>query len=521
MNWEKERKTVLRLIRGKSREDCLQVYADIARISISEDAGDETLREKFAIFGRHDLFFLLLRLLRRADVNRDWIFDRIREFESASDGYLDLWAREHYKSTIITFGATIQEIIRDPEITIGIFSHTRPIAKAFLRQIKHELETNDLLKELYPYVFWKMPKLQSPKWSEDEGITVRRRSNPKEATVEAFGMVDGQPTSRHYRLIVFDDVVTRESVNTPDMIEKTTKAWELSLNLTSSMHSDEPPRKRYSGTRYHYNDTYRTIIDRGAAIPRIYPATDTGKVDGNPILLTREQLAEKRRHMGPYTFACQMLQDPREDSVHTFSMDWVQYWRADQYYNLNLGLLCDPANEKKKDNDYTVFCVVGRGSDDNLYVVTWIRDRLNLVERSNILFALHRQYRPLFTGYEKYGKDADIEHYYSRMMRENYRFPIVSLGGNIPKKDRISMLFPLFEAGSIYLPETCIRVNYENRAEDLTKIFIEDEYKAFPFCVHDDMLDCLARVADKKFRLPRPRGRVQMQEEEPTAAAWS
>ena len=240
MNWEKERKAIRKLIRGKTREQCKHLYGDIARISeVSDD--DKVLKAKLAALGRFDLFFLLWRLLRRSDVDRDWIFDRIREFEEKSDGFLDLWAREHYKSTIITFGATIQEILIDPEITIGIFSHTRPIAKAFLRQIKLEFEGNELLKEVYPDVLWQFPRRDAPKWSEDEGIIVRRKSNPKESTVEAFGMVDGQPSSRHYRLVVYDDVVTRESVTTPDMIQKTTDAWELSLNLTASMHSDEPP----------------------------------------------------------------------------------------------------------------------------------------------------------------------------------------------------------------------------------------------------------------------------------------
>jgi hypothetical protein len=94
------------------------------------------------------------------------------------------------------------EHLNDPEITVGIFSHTRPIAKAFLRQIKREFETNEQLKALFPEILYANPAAESPKWSEDEGITVKRSSNPKEATVEAWGLVDGQPTSKHYRLLI-------------------------------------------------------------------------------------------------------------------------------------------------------------------------------------------------------------------------------------------------------------------------------------------------------------------------------
>ena len=45
-------------------------------------------------------------------------------------------SREHAKSEIITFALTIQDILRDPNETFGIFSHNRPMAKQFLRLIK-------------------------------------------------------------------------------------------------------------------------------------------------------------------------------------------------------------------------------------------------------------------------------------------------------------------------------------------------------------------------------------------------
>jgi len=73
--------------------------------------------------------------------------------------------------------------LRDPEITVGLFSHIRPAAKKFLRQIKDTFERHGYLKTLYHDVLWADPRQQSPKWSEDEGITVNRTTTPREATI--------------------------------------------------------------------------------------------------------------------------------------------------------------------------------------------------------------------------------------------------------------------------------------------------------------------------------------------------
>jgi len=469
-----------------NRNDAQNFYKTILKAAESQDNAAATL----AAIGRKDLFFLLTHLLNRKDVDRDWLFDRCVEVQRSPDGYLDLWAREHYKSTIITYGLSIQDILNNPDVTVGIFSHTRPIAKGFLRQIKRELEDNEVLKQLYPEILYTTPRKDSPKWSEDDGLIVRRKSNPKEATVEAHGLVDGQPTSKHFSVLVYDDVVTRESVTTPDMIRKTTDAWALSLNLAS-----DGGKKRYIGTRYHYNDTYKTIMDRKAAKTRIYPATKNGKVDGQPVLIGKDVLVDKRREMGPYVFGCQMLQDPKADEIQGFKEEWLQYWSPTPG-GMNLYLLVDPASAKKRTSDYTVMAIIGLGADKNYYVVDFIRDRMSLTERADALFKLHRQYRPAGVGYEQYGMQADIEHCQDKMDRTNYRFPIIELKGNIPKPDRIKKLIPLFEGGRVYLPTILNKVNYEHKTVNVVREFIEDEYKAFPVAAHDDMLDCFARIVD-------------------------
>lgn len=439
-----------------------------------------------------DLFFLLVYGLRREDMDHDWIYARCREVQANPDGYLDLWAREHYKSTIITVGLTIQNILNNPDLTVGIFSHTRPIAKAFLRQIKREFETNTLLQELFPHI---CPPVRGEvrSWSEDGGIVVRRPGNPKEATVEAWGLVDGQPTGKHFAVLIYDDVVTLESVSTPEQIQKTTDAWRLSLNLGA-----RGGVRRMIGTRYHAHDSYAELLRQHSVLPRIHPATADGSATGTPELLSGTALAEKRRDMGAFVFACQMLQNPLADKTDGFSTAWLRYWepRREFWEEMNRVIFVDPAGSRKKGSDYTVFCVLGWNADRHVYLIHGERIRANLTGRTAALFRLVREYRPLFVGYEHYGMQADVEHIRHEMQAVNFHFRIREMGGQTPKVDRIRRLIPWFEQGRILLPVQGSFRDPEGGVRNFTREFVEEEYDCFPVCGHDDMLDCLARLAE-------------------------
>lgn len=491
----------------EAKQELLSLLEEKARRHQAEL--EEAARKEERHKARTDLFWLLTEPLGRKDIDRTWLKDRCEEVSAAPNGRLDLWAREHYKSTIITYGKTIQDILAshgdDPlpewngrEATFGIFSHTRPIAKGFLRQIKVEFETNQRLKELFPDILWEEPR-RAPKWSEDDGIIVKRKTNPKESTVEAWGIVDGQPTGKHFLVQIYDDLVTRESVTSPDMIAKTTSALELSFNLGS-----DGGHKRFIGTRYHYNDSYKTLIERGTVIPRVYTATADGTIEGEPVLLSAERLREKRRDMGPYTFACQMLQDPKADEAQGFREDWLKYWHKEPSNNTNKYLLVDAANDKKKGSDYTCAWVVGLGPDKNYYVLDIVRDRLNLTERGKLVMRLHRKWKPQGVRYERYGMMGDVQFIQHLQEEQNYRFAITEVGGQTPKNDRIRRLIPLFEQGRVFLPTHLHMTGYDGKTVDMVRSFIDDEYKAFPVSAHDDMLDALARIEEPDLPLAWP-----------------
>ncbi len=450
---------------------------------------------------KEDLFFLLTIAFKRKDINKDWLYERTREVENKPNGHLDLWAREHYKSTIITYGHSIKDILNNPETTIGIFSHTRPIAKDFLKQIKIEFETNDFLKNLFPEILYKNPESESPGWSLDNGIIVKRKTNPKEATVSAWGLVDGQPTSKHFSILLYDDVVTRESVTTPEQIKKVTDAWELSLNLGSNQGV-----KRHIGTRYHSQDTYKVMMDRGSVIPRIYPATDNGKMDGEPVFLSKELLTEKRRDMGPYTFGTQMLQDPVADKTMGFKKEWLKHYENLGPTNkMNVYITVDAASKKKAGSDWTVMEVHGLAADQNYYLIKAVRDRMNLTDRTNKLFELVSEFNPIAVGYEQYGMQADIEHIEYVMEERKYRFKIVELGGSMAQEDRIKRLVPIFEQHRYWMPKFLYYVDYEGKRVDYVAEFINNEYLSFPVSFHDDMLDCRARILDPKLDAKFPK----------------
>ncbi len=459
---------------------------------------------------RTDLYYLLRYVLGRMDMEHPWMLARIREVQREPDGFIDLWGRDHRKSTVITFGKTLQDILAshgdDPlpqwggrEPTFGIFSHTRPIAKAFLRQIKHELESNDELRSWFPDILWSNCEREAPTWSQDDGLVVRRKANPKEATVEAWGVVDGQPTGKHFDVLVDDDIVTLGSIGSPEMIQKTTDAWSLHLNLGTT-----DTRLRVIGTRYHHADTYREMIARGAVKQRIRPATHDGTLTGEPVYLTREQFTKKVRDMGPYVASAQLLQNPTVDSKQAFDRDWLRYYdEARNWRGMNRALICDPANEKKKTSDYTTMVVIGLAPDENYYLLDYVRDRFNLKERAKKFIELHRKWDKPKAGYEKYGKDSDISTIADIQGDENYRFDIMELGGQLSKIDRINRLMPVFASNRFYMPHRLMYTPHDGKTLDLIHALIEEEMMAWPVPVHDDGLDVIARIFDMELAWPK------------------
>lgn len=514
-----------------------------------------------AVLGLNDLFYLLVALCGRRDAIHPWLFDRVREVEAEPDNCLDLWARGHYKSTIITFALTLQNVLEDPELTVGIFSYSRQTAQKFLSQLMQEMQRNEMLKACFPDVLYWMPDRESPRWGLDKGLVVKRQSNPKEATIEAWGLVEGQPTGVHFKLLVFDDMIEQRNVTSPEQIQKATEAWELADNLGVG----DGTIKRYVGTRYLLGDTYQTMIDRKVVKVRTYAATGNGRIDGKPVFLSEKTWNEKKI-LQKSTLAAQMLQNPAAGKQAMFEATWLRFYEV-RPYTLNVYIMADPSAGRSRRSDRTAIAVIGIDAQGNKYLLDGARHRMKLSERWTMLLQLYQKWRDahgvqmIRVGYERFGQQSDDEYFQEKMraMKDpDDQFAIEELAwpneGSNSKKDRVQRLQPDFEIGKFFLPavikhpdlgdcywkynaaetkfdyhpttgktskmremeakgqpfrmaKTIVRRDEDGNIYDVTLALMQ-EMLTFPFGSHDDMVDATSRIYDMEPAVPVAMDRV-------------
>jgi hypothetical protein len=522
----------------------------------------ELRANELALLGVNDRYFLATVLLRRPDLaQHEWHYHRCREVEAFPDGHLDLWFRGAGKSSLITFAGTIQDVLAEPESKIGIFSHTREIAKNFLIQIKTELEENEPLIRLYPDVLWQSPaerKAGARSWSEQDGIVVKRKGNPREPTVGAYGLIESMPTGFHVTHQNFDDVITETAVSNPEMTSKVTERIQLSFSLGVG----EKTRRRFIGTRYSFADPYAVLLEEGTVQPRIYPATEDGTLTGKPVTFTESEWEEIKRSQRAVV-AAQHLQNPLAGNEATFRTEWLRaYWLRPTL--LNVYIMCDPSAGKGATSDRTAIAVIGVDVHGNFHFLDGVCHRMPLSERWTHLRDLHRKWERMpgvqlvEVGYEKYGMLSDLDYFEERMRLENYRFAIRELnwvGGERSgqsKLQRVGRLEPAFRLGSFFVPPRVIhhgagnrdgvarwhlvegsdeihyracpgldreeqrakslgevwrllspikRIDEDGKVYDLTRVLFE-EYALFPFSPRKDLIDAISRIYDMEPRAP-------------------
>lgn len=270
---------IVESMRDRSYQSANDIYALL---------GDTMDRRQKAFLACNDRFYFLTHVLGRVDAIHPWVYKQCRMVEKDPDGYLDLWSRYSYKTSIITTAGSLQEVACNPDVTIALFSVTSKVARKFLRGLQESMESNPTLAQLFPDVFWAEPRKAAPMWALDQGLIVRRTTTRNEPTLSAWGMVDGMPTGGHWDILLYNDIITEKTVTNQDMVEKSTLAYELSTNLGIG----EGTRKWMEGTRYCTRGDQRVLMADWSHKP-------ISEVVEGDVVVGWEQRAKGKRFLRP------------------------------------------------------------------------------------------------------------------------------------------------------------------------------------------------------------------------------
>jgi hypothetical protein len=473
----------------------------------TERARDQHLRW----FAQNDLYFLLRYIINLipedSPLDNQWYVDRCREVQAEPE-MLDLWSRGSGKSLVKTFGYTIQQILRDPNITKCIISYVRPMAKSFLRWIKTELQSNELLKRLFPDVLYENPMKESPKWSEDDGIIVKRTGNYKECTVEARGLIKDQPTSKHYKWLTFDDMYDLKHTS-EYMTHQVLDGFDSALNLTAT----DPPHYDISGVFFGEQDAYQKLIERRVLPVRLRSAIAPEYAPGP---FSEEKIAQFRRSMSNRNFCLQIkldLKGASENKEMGFDLRWLEqcYYDppADQH-GMYFNLLVDPGGSGKQPRSRCAMIVLGLTADRRMWFIDGAWGKMNLIQRGDAAFQLMRQYKIQRVGWERYSLQGDIDYLTDRGQREHMPLSLgsnlIEVGGLQAKPQRIERLSSPFQQRRMVIPRTLIRPEWgaeqEGATVDLAERF-KTEYLCFPWSGSWDLLDAMSRIFDITHTFPQ------------------
>ena len=497
----------------KYRHDYLAIFKDIANGKLDEAATYRTLI-------LCDLFFIVCFVMGIEKANHPFVVKMCKMVEQgAQSNTIDIWARFHYKSVIITQAETLQYVLRNPKSCNGIFAYARPLAKAFLRSIKTLCEESDMLKMAFPDIIWSNAQSQAPKWSEDDGL-VFKGANParKESTIEAWGLVEGMPTGRHFERCVFDDIETDDIKDSPDMLDKVFSKFEMSyINLGTGSDTD---LRRVIGTYYAHMGPIKRIeemirpTDESLMFEsRIIPGSTDGTINGEPVLMEPEtwEMAKAGRH-----FNSQQLCDPTPKGDIKLDSSMLNY--IDEEFlpldRIKL-MIVDPAGDKDKQTSgrdcwaMGVFSVVPSIDDvgtSDVYIEDLIIDKMN--HAGSVLTATNMYLRNGMIqklGIEKVGQ-ATFDDHMEGALRAKGRHVSVDNGTLVilkPERGK-GLTKKVAIESAISWPLANGKIRYSSA---IPKVYIDRmkaEMDKFPLW-HDDGLDLLKYlyVMLKNFRFAR------------------
>lgn len=437
--------------------------------------------------------------------------------------------RAGYKSTIFTTGGNTHEIIRNPDIRIGVFSSIAERAQDFCEQTKRNIAEHALMKELYPEF---VPSMDNGTgWTKRGAIVPNRTHSMTEPTIRAC-TAGGSTQGIHVDLASMDDLVGDAQLNadrgaTADMYAL--RNWFQS-NRHSLLINPTESRVFLSATRYSLDDPYEEVMLEAKEhvgywdeIEDHYPVDPEGEwvvyyrmaVENGESILPEQYSVEWLNRLAktdPWTYQTQYLNNPIANESIEFAKYPVrrfklEYLRDRGWYitlphekpiplsSCSITVALDPAASEKFVSirtSRTALVTVAQDASRRKFVLTAKVGFVPTTTWFDWLFEEKRKWGDML-GRTVVEQQAGFKALESLIRTEQTRRgeylhydPIPALGDKVVTIRNI--IQPELERGNIFLNEDCSGV-------------VETELNTFPASARRDVLDAM-KIAIKFSRRP-------------------
>lgn len=268
-----------------------------------------------------------------------------------------------------------------------------------------------------------------------------------------------------------------------------------------------------------YESTNKCVTSIGWSDPR----TEDGELLW-PERFNQETLERYKRDLGSIGFAAQYQQRPVPAGGGQFRQEWIRYFtETDEAYLLekasgtvsvlksdcSLFSTVDLAISLKEENDYTVFGIWARTSENDLLLLDVVRVRISNPDQLKRLRLLHQQYPGIYFKIERVG-------YQLALIQQALVEGIPCKEYNPPHtKDKVA------RASSFAIWMENEKALFRKGAHYLIELI--PELLMFPKAPHDDQVDVCAMAADE-VTYPQPEGGMIMvpadEYEQDTGLGW-
>lgn len=521
-------------VKARSEEDWIDLMREYCKndlfylLNFVLSDGNQVHSQTKKLFHYHEFFLKLCR---------------DTEYHASVGGGLDCSARGSGKSTVRSKAWPIQMILKYPDISIMIFSTLKKLAEKHLGLIKEELESNELLKYLFPDILWMDAKIETQKqgllWSRDEGLTVKRKSPRRNCTVEVHAMSGGGPIGSRPDVVIADDIESSADVSSPENIEKLKAAFSEAVTLLTPV-AVEQAILMMSNTRFSeaglVEERRQRFLSEDPRRVREYPGENLKKKGDGPLGGTAEYPFTEKVLWDKWNetlikdeYGLQIALDYTAASIKSFSEDQIN-WH--DLHRTDIGLRCVTyicIDASRGMIDPTAIWVWGIDHNNNKFWLDGLVKKMDPAKPSfyNEIERIVNRWKTLSQRVvqirvDQLGNQPWAELIASELSKRGiWDVPVVgctskakeknSLFGN-GKNDRIYHYWtPMLSRKEIHFPIPKSRggkgipyTDEKDQTNCLVDYFLNVEYNKFPRGAHDDLLDAAGLICDDKVNKETP-----------------